>query len=382
MGCNRAAAGLPGGRSVRHWRCSRSGSGQNLQSDSPAMTQVFLHPAVADYFAEYDFREVLASPADGSPADLRRRVMEDYVAEKVILLRHVRADHDRAPLWQVRFPQLWQYKKFQAEELESGLVPARLDPKKRDLCQQVFQGDWGRFHAFEQAFKQVNATLRGVLRELLRSYHVLADAVVWRCAETRVENLHFDLDKGSDQIESVRAYWNIDDIPRIWHTSHALTTLMTSFYDELELQRLAGEPVEEQLRELTVRLLGSWWSRGREQTPRHMALFEPDEIWLSDGRTVPHQVIYGRRVVSTFIRLDMERLPAWHQSLAVRMAQLHRTLQARPAGARLPDQALKGFSIPFGKGGPPRPAGVRKLDLKTEWEELFRESVQQRLVRM
>ena len=45
------------------------------------MTQLYIHPEIADNFIEYDFREICASPADGSSADLRRRLMEDYVGE-------------------------------------------------------------------------------------------------------------------------------------------------------------------------------------------------------------------------------------------------------------------------------------------------------------
>ena len=50
------------------------------------MTQLYLHPLIEDYFAEYDFAAVRRSPADGGPADLRRKVMEDYAAGKVVLM--------------------------------------------------------------------------------------------------------------------------------------------------------------------------------------------------------------------------------------------------------------------------------------------------------
>ena len=58
------------------------------------MTQIYLHPSIADHFVEYDFSSISRSPTDGSASDLRRAVIKDYIDEKVILLRNVRIDAD------------------------------------------------------------------------------------------------------------------------------------------------------------------------------------------------------------------------------------------------------------------------------------------------
>jgi hypothetical protein len=89
-------------------------------------------------------------------------------------------------------------------------------------------------------------------------------------------------------------------------------------------------------------------------------MFEPEDIWLCDGRAVPHQVIYGRRVVSSFYRLDNAALPAWHPSLSQKLAAWSRGAPA-PAAA-----GLEGLTPPFPPEGPPTsgPSG----GLKTNWE--------------
>jgi hypothetical protein len=341
------------------------------------MTQVYLHPDIADYFVEYDFGEVARSPANGGPQDLRRKVMEDYVGAKCILLRNVRIDYDIDFVRSVQFPPTWFFKKFPSKVVERP-KPLEKNPVKQDLCRDLFGGDAGLFRRFESEVRAVNGGIRRVLDELLRHHRVEATDIIWRHTETRVENLHFDIDQDSAGFESVRLYLNMDDIPRIWHTSYQLGQIVPAYYEELELGSLKDQPLERLLQVLSLRLFGNWSSRGREQFPRHMVLFEPGDVWICDGRTVPHQVIYGRRVASSFYRLDKHRLPAWHPSLAAKVQDMHSELGGEPSDP----SPLKGYDYPFDIGGPKPPKGVRRPDLKAEWDKLYEESIQPKLVRL
>ncbi len=340
------------------------------------MTQLYLHPAIEDYFVEYDFGEVARSPCTGGPDDLRRRVMQDYVDEKCILLRNVNIDYDRDFISKVEFPPTWYFKKFPSKVVERD-KPLGKSEAKRDICRDLFGGDAGLFHRFEGEVRAVNSGIRRVLDEILRHHRVEASDIIWRHTETRVENLHFDIDKDSGSFESVRLYLNMDDIPRIWHTSYQLSRIIPSYYEELELGALRDQPLERLLQVLSLRLFGNWASRGREQFPRHMVLFEPGDLWLCDGRTVPHQVIYGRRVASSFYRLDAEALPRWHPSLASKVTTMHDALSGAPAAG-----PLQGYAYPFGPGGPKPPPGVTHPDLKNDWDRLYQDSIQPKLVRL
>ena len=343
------------------------------------MTQVYLHPEISDYFVEYDFGEVARSPADGGPDDLRRRIMQDYVGEKCILLRNVRIDYDRDFIAGMTFPPTWYFKKFPSTVVERP-KPLERSPLKQDLCRDLFGGDKGLFRRFEGEVRAVNSGIRRVLDEILRHHRVAASDILWRHTETRVENLHFDIDKDSADFESVRLYLNMDDIPRIWHTSHQLARILPAYYEQLQLAALAGQPLETLLQTLSLRLFGNWASRGREQFPRHMALFEPGDVWICDGRTVPHQVIYGRRVASSFYRLDSAALPPWHPTLGSKVEAVH-AAQADGATRSVPE-ALRGYDYPFKSGGPKPPPGVSHPDLKTDWDRFYAESIQPKLVRL
>jgi hypothetical protein len=343
------------------------------------MTQVYLHPGIEDYFVEYDFEEVRRSPVDGGPADLRRSIMRDYAGERLILLRNVRIDYDRAFVDGVSFPPTWYFKKFQSKIVEQP-KPLWRSQGKQDICRDLFGGDAGRYHRFERELRAVNAGIRTVLDELLRHHRVTAADITWRHTETRVENLHFDIDRDAADFESVRLYFNMDSIPRLWHASHPLSRILEGYYDELGLAGMAGQPLERLLQHLSLRLFGNWASRGREQFPRHMILFEPGDVWLSDGRTTPHQVIYGRRLASSFYRLDKAALPAWHVALADRVAGVH-AAQAAGAAGHSPAE-LRGYAYPFPGKGPEPPPGVERPDIKADWERLYVEGLQSRLVRL
>jgi hypothetical protein len=343
------------------------------------MTQLYLDQRVEDHFVEYDVSAVLATPAAEGAQALRRRVMEDYVGEKVILLRNCRIDYDQAFINTLRFPQTWSYKKFNTAVVEDE-EPLRSSHAKQAICREVFGGDKGKYRKLESELRSVNAGIRRITDSLLAGYVITSKDIVWRHTETRLENLHVDLDKDSESIESVRLYFNMDDIPRIWHTTHSLSRLVRHYYRVLDLAALADQPLERFLQTLSLRLFGSWRSRGRERFPHHVAMFEPGDVWLSDGRTVPHQVIYGRRTVSTFYRLDRGRLPAWHPSLAQRVSAWHD--EPRNTDDLAESAADAGFPEPFGPGGPPLPPSTRKVSLRDDWERLVLESVQPTLVRL
>lgn len=335
------------------------------------MTQLYPHLALKDHFRECD----LAQPAD------RAELFADYGAENVILLRNTALAADFDLLRGVTFPQLWKYKKMPASLLESeaGLVgwlrrDARHAAELEEFRTRVFDGDAGRLDAFMEQFESVNRQIRALMGAVLSGMTIRKTSVIWRFAETRAENLHFDNEADCEREESFRLYWNVDDRPRIWHTTESFTSLAGAYYRELDLGRFVGQPAERMANELSVRLFGGWQNRGREQFPRHMLMLEPGEVWFSDGRTVPHQVIYGRRVIMARSVVDRAELPPGFSSFADKVAALHAAggIAVRPA--HLPP--------PFPPGGAPRPEGAMPVDLKADWERLYSESVGEGLHRV
>jgi hypothetical protein len=284
------------------------------------MTQIFINPEIEDYFVEHDFREARTDN------QVRQSVVEDFSNEKIILLRNLKLDADFAFLRGVTFYQKWKWKKLALSSFEAVPAEQRKEiPQIVDFVQEIFTGDWGRFTYFLEQATLINSQIRAAVHNIFANYQFSQRHIIWRFTETRVENLHFDIDRNCDNFELIRLYFNLDDIPRIWYTSATFTTTARQWYDKLDLSRFRSKPYDKLLKELTTKVFGDWHMRGKDKVPRHLVLFEPGDVWLSDGRLVSHQVIYGRRVVSTLFIANLDGVPEPKKTFAQKVADLHET---------------------------------------------------------
>lgn len=284
------------------------------------MTQLFVHPEINDYFVEYDFRSAQSDPR------IQQQVVDDYFSEKVILLRNLKFDADIQFLRGVSFYQKWKWKKLALSNFE--LIPKenhRETPEIAEFVHDVFDDDWSRFNYFLDQAEAVNQQIRAAVGALFANFTFKRRDIIWRFTETRVENLHFDLDRNCDNLELIRFYANLDDIPRIWYTSTTFSPLARAWYRKLKLGRFRDQPNDKLLKELTTRVFGDWHSRGRDMVPRHLVMFEPGDVWLTDGRQVTHQVIYGRRVVSSLFIADSDTVPDPKFTFKQKVANLHQS---------------------------------------------------------
>ena len=322
------------------------------------MTQVFVHPEIEDYFVEYNFREAK------SDRRIQEKIVEDYYSEKIILIRNLKFDVDLKFLQGVSFYQKWKWKKLALSNFE--LIPAenhRETPEIVEFVHDVFEGDWTRFAYFLEQAKSVNDQIRSAIASLFVDYDFVRRDIIWRFTETRVENLHFDLDRNCDNLELIRFYANFDDIPRIWYTAGTFTSLAHAWYRKLNLDRFRDQPNDKLLKELTTKVFGDWHARGRDIVPRHLVLFEPGDVWLTDGRQVTHQVLYGRRVVSSLFIAPSDTVPNPRWTFKQKVADLHQS-QLLTKDSPIAEEAAEQFA---------KKASIERkkpLDLSVSWENL------------
>jgi hypothetical protein len=336
------------------------------------MTQVFINPEIQDYFVEHDFREA----RNDNDNQVSQSIVEDFSNEKIILLRNLRLDADIAFLRGVTFYQKWKWKKLALSSFEAVPAEQRKDnPQIVDFVQEIFTGDWGRFTYFLEQATLINSQIRAAVNNIFANYRFSQRHIIWRFTETRVENLHFDVDRNCDNFELVRLYFNLDDIPRIWYTSETFTTTAREWYDKLDLSRFRRESYDKLLKELTTKVFGDWHMRGKDKVPRHLVLFEPGDVWLSDGRLVSHQVIYGRRVVSTLFVADSSKVPDPNKTFAHKIATLH----AQGSGpGQTPETANEGHTAEKAPPGKPK----NPLNLTISWEDLPEHARKDTIVRL
>jgi hypothetical protein len=291
------------------------------------MPDVFLDPRLPDYLVEHDWKQVAAN------VESSRKVVSDFLSEKICTLHgYDLSALDFEFLSTVTLPQTWQMKKFKFKQLISE---AENTKGNHDLYEFVlkegFRDDRERLNRFIDQLRHLRAIADEIAGRLLADVKVENTIYISRFSETRLENMHFDIDVDSDNHDSFRLYINLDRAPRNWETSYQLTELL-----KRGGSRLVGDfddawPSERILERTTTRAFGGWNQRATERkAPRHVLFFDPGDIWLVDGRCVSHQVVTGHRVLSIYGRMAHEDNPG----LGPTFAQKLRTALAE--GRRVP----------------------------------------------
>lgn len=309
------------------------------------MVDVFMDERLPDYFEEVGAQDVAA------------RTLPGFLAEKIICLKDLDiGSPDLDFLGRVSFPQTWEMKKFRFDELlaEQAQTPGQ-GPRFGAILGSVFGGDRATAQRFVGELRKISGAVDAMLAAMLQGLQPEAVVKVARFSETRMENLHYDLDPGSDDHEAFRLYINIDSAPRIWATSYQASPLASRLAAQLDLTRFEGAPAEALAKELTTRAFGGWHERATDRNaPRHYVYFDPGDVWVVDGRSVAHQVMYGRRVVSIYVKLPHARNPGLGPTFAQRLS----------AAVARPDQ-----QSPLPVYGPVAAAG----DIKGTWNTVFGE---------
>ena len=264
------------------------------------MVDVFLDKRLDDYLTSYDWNDI---DRDDS---VRDAVMRDFVSEKIATIHGVDISELDFPFLEtVRFPQTWRMKKFRfndlLEQVRQGKETAELSTF---VLQDVFGGDEGRFRYFAEQLGRVERIAESLIGRLLGGLEIETKIMVARFSETRMENLHYDMDPNSDDHEAFRLYINLDAYPRIWSTSYPLTTLLRKGGRRLVEGIDPNAPAETILKRAVGRAFGGWNQRATERvSPRHQIYFDPGDIWIVDGRSVSHQVLSGYRVLSVYVKI-------------------------------------------------------------------------------
>ena len=319
------------------------------------MADLFLDGRLPDYFDEHDWRRTATDDA------ARDAVLASFLGQRIGLIHGLdtRAlDFDF--LKTVLLPQTWDMKKFQFGRLVAEARAGAESALVKDVRDEVFAGDGRRFHRFVDQLDIAHGIAEAVTARLFDG-HVIEQVIsVARFSETRMENLHYDMDVGCDDHEAFRFYINLDAAPRIWSTSYQMTELVERGGRRLLEGIDPAWPGEAILKRVVSRAYGGWHQRATERiAPRHQVYFDPGDVWIVDGRSVSHQVTSGHRVLSVYVRLPHARNPDLHPTFA---EKLHGAF-------------ARGMDVPPGQESalinyyPPTIIG--HADLRGDWQRIF-----------
>jgi hypothetical protein len=259
------------------------------------MAQIYRHPDLQDYFVTVDF----ADPAAYS------NVVRHYESGKAILLTNVQTECDNELISKTAFVPQESFKKFKSISFLNDHLSGR---DRAHPLRSALGGDDGKYRAFVEQIRSVNAQLEGICRRLFPNYRVLKPSITWRLTDTVNENLHIDVYNQDIPDHHLRLFVNLDIVPRIWHTSFTLPTMLDQYLGMLDSDFVRNASPGRICHDLNFAVFGGFETAGREGKPKHIAFFEPNEIWLVDSRKVSHQIFYGRRAASTEFAIDVSSM--------------------------------------------------------------------------
>ena len=320
------------------------------------MVDVFLDKRLDDYFTTHEWSDIARSDS------ARDAVLNDFLTEKLAVLHGLDTDKiDFEFLENVRFPQTWGMKKFQFTDLLMVARAGKHEGLYAQVLDHTFRGDQQRFDYFIDQLGIIEQLAESLLGRLLGDLTLGTKIMVARFSETRMENLHYDIDENSDDHEAFRLYVNLDAYPRIWSTSYTVSRLLREGG-----QRLLGgidpnERAEIILKRAIGRAYGGWNQRATERrAPRHQVYFDPGDVWIVDGRSVSHQVLSGHRVLSIYARIPHAENPRLKPTFAEKIRSAFAEGMKVPVGQ---ETAEVNYFPPAAITGPP--------NLRDEWSEVF-----------
>ncbi|MEI9965374.1 MAG: Kdo hydroxylase family protein [Caulobacteraceae bacterium] len=180
-------------------------------------------------------------------------------------------------------------------------TPAAGDFQKDPLLDQRLAGSGMPAPLQARLRREIHAIYAQVLpvyEALFAGYVFQRRQVVWRLNTIRNENLHIDTDHVSLSAHFARMFINLDNQPRIWMTGYTIDQMFERFGDRIPRPVLETGQAAEIRNAVNTAAFGGrstmWWDR----EPRHVAYFDPGDVWTVDSRQIAHQIFYGRRAVS------------------------------------------------------------------------------------
>jgi hypothetical protein len=251
------------------------------------MATIFKNPLLPDYFQVVE-NLTLRTPIDQVPS-----YVEPYEAGKVLYFKDLRLDIDH---------DFW-----------AGIPSEQFDGLKKMLCYvdtdtqpeliaRALRKAEGPPELSEALTKNMASLFKQIMPfyyRIFAGYEYPIKRAVWRLKVTLNENLHFDTYKDTEVFPDhfARMFINLDTQPRIWHTSYTVDEIYAKFGRKVSREIVEKASSNRFWRELNHAAFGKgneWW----DGSPRHIAYFDPGDVWVVDSRQVSHQIYYGRRAIS------------------------------------------------------------------------------------
>jgi hypothetical protein len=259
--------------------------------------KLFLNPRLPDYF--------ITAPEVTSATNARSYV-DEYESAKVICFPNVSAGIDHkfwAKIKTGRYPALKKFSIDLTADLEDEEL--RRAHRRKLLAQGV---DEATTAALCDQMQAIYRLIIPVYRAVFGEYSFDRRVVVWRLNTIRAENMHVDTYGKEHKLHFARMFLNLDTQPRIWHTSWRIEDMLRRANGRIAPEDIQGLSRAEVWNKLNAAFFGKNSRQFWDDQPRHIAFFDPGDVWVVDSRQVSHQIFYGRRALSIDFTVPKEHM--------------------------------------------------------------------------
>ena len=290
------------------------------------MTTIIKNPKIADYFCEVSYPDVLTKESGIAPL---------FESGKLILLQDYPLDLDYSFLNTISFVDAQQSLTGKDVDRIQKLSYKRIlsiDPRslKNDLQKAIFEksfeGDSKALRYYQEQVKQGHQKILQLFQDLFPRYDCFDLNGTWRFTPTLFENLHWDNFPAMDDRHQARIFINIDQNPRIWHTSHPLEDYCQDNYHQFNLAQFKDTNPNDIINFMDRQVLGGMNNRCLDGLERHSIAFEQGDIWLADSRLISHQIYQGNRAAIYMFHIKPESMHDPEMRFNRRIARLHQQL--------------------------------------------------------
>lgn len=310
-----------------------------------AVANIVKHPDVQDYFIEITLDQVRARK-DG--------ITDLYEANHLVLLKDYRLPIDleifnemSGNIARVDDPKLRsKLKKLTSTKFFQGAAPEFVedehgggaygsfeteDPVRRAVYDVLCNGDAALFARASTAMKTAHEVVLELFSICFPNYDYFRVIPSVRLTTTLFENIHWDNHQIAEDFQQVRIFCNLDQRPRLWHTSHNFVTFAESLYREHGLEKFAGKDPNELNNFICGPILGGTANACKDALPRHAIAFEPGEVWFGESRMISHQIFYGERAMVYMFFVSPEKMLAPQRRFNQQVEDLHHRMAATAA---------------------------------------------------
>jgi hypothetical protein len=265
--------------------------------------KIVLNPRIKNNIRFVDYDQY----RNGS-GEKRQELSDLYENGYLIILKNYRFDAGRAFLSSVTFPNEKRAKKIILSTSEHDHKDHAREKEWRMVNEELLAKDPDRIELFRNNVVLANGELIRLVDELFPDYDYTKRMCIYNLSEMLCHNLHFDSPQHSDRSSQLRAFVNLDTMPRIWHLSEPLEDVANRYYHETGLEKTIGLHPREFTRTLTHGVYGDRYASGSRIQDKHSIAFYPGEVWFLNPNMAAHEIVYGRRLLDGVFLFDKKDL--------------------------------------------------------------------------